>query len=83
MDYNRLRAEHRKLQKHLATIRHERFQPLEVRETVKRLRKGEAVTFDLYRTKAEKLQLLQAAMDTYDSDIIQRVRFLFLLVIIY
>ncbi|PAV69142.1 hypothetical protein WR25_05792 isoform B [Diploscapter pachys] len=73
LDYSRLRAEHRKLQKHLETVRHERFRPLNVKETIRRLMRGDPVSLDLYRTKAEKMELLDSAIDHVDSQVIQPV----------
>lgn len=70
LDYARLRLEHKKLQKHFENIRKERFQPLPVKDTIKRLKKCQPVSLDLYKTKKQKLDLLEVALDSLDHDII-------------
>uniref|UniRef100_A0A1I7XMD6 Vps16_C domain-containing protein n=1 Tax=Heterorhabditis bacteriophora TaxID=37862 RepID=A0A1I7XMD6_HETBA len=73
LDYSRLRAEHRKLQRHLETVRHDRFRALDVKEAVRHMLKGDPVSLDLYRSKKDKMQLLDAAIDIVDGNVIQTV----------
>ncbi|KAI1704636.1 spermatogenesis-defective protein 39 [Ditylenchus destructor] len=70
LDYSRLKSEHKKLQKHFENIRKERYNPLPVYEAVKRLRQCQPVSLDLYKSKQDKLNLLEAALDTCDHDVI-------------
>ncbi|KHN76831.1 Spermatogenesis-defective protein 39 [Toxocara canis] len=73
LDYSRLKSEHRKLQKHLEQIRHDRFRAADPVLTIRRLLKGEPVTMDLYRSKKEKLELLDEALDSFDGNVITAV----------
>lgn len=70
LDYSRLKSEHRKLQKHLEQVRLERYRAADPEITVRRLLRGDPVTLDLYRSKKEKLNLLDAALDSYDGNVI-------------
>uniref|UniRef100_A0A915PVG5 Vps16 C-terminal domain-containing protein n=1 Tax=Setaria digitata TaxID=48799 RepID=A0A915PVG5_9BILA len=70
LDYSRLKSEHRKLQKHLEQVRLERFRAAESEVTVRRLLRNDSVSLDLYRSKKEKLDLLEAALDSYDGNVI-------------
>ncbi|KAK0410698.1 hypothetical protein QR680_005282 [Steinernema hermaphroditum] len=73
IDFSRLKSEHKKLQRHLENVRSERFRPPDVEESIKRLLRCEPVPLDLYRTKAQKLELLDAAIRAIDSDVILTV----------
>ncbi|VDM66874.1 unnamed protein product, partial [Strongylus vulgaris] len=79
LDYSRLRAEHRKLQRHLEAsqfflaVRHDRYRAPEVKEAVRRLLKGDPVSLEWYRSKEEKVQLLDAAIDIVDGNVILAV----------
>ncbi|CAJ0933451.1 unnamed protein product, partial [Mesorhabditis belari] len=75
IDYNRLKNEHRKLQRHFEMIRAERYKAPDVRETTRRLFMNEPVTLDLYKSKAEKLALLDAAIEMIDGNVILAVVF--------
>uniref|UniRef100_A0A915ECV5 Vps16 C-terminal domain-containing protein n=1 Tax=Ditylenchus dipsaci TaxID=166011 RepID=A0A915ECV5_9BILA len=70
LDYSRLKSEHKKLQKHFETIRKERYKAIPVYEAVKRLGKCQSVSLDLYKSKQDKTNLLEAALDSLDHDII-------------
>ncbi|VDN17172.1 unnamed protein product [Gongylonema pulchrum] len=81
LDYSRLKSEHRKLQKHLEVfvlnqVRLERYRAADPEVTIRRLLRGDSVTLDLYRSKKEKLNLLDAALDSYDGNVIIAVSFL-------
>ncbi|KAI6219604.1 Spermatogenesis-defective protein 39 [Aphelenchoides fujianensis] len=69
-DYARLKAEHHKLQRYLEHVRHERFQPLPVAEAIKRLRACRNVSLDFYRSKQQKVELLDAAVASLSDDIV-------------
>ncbi|EYC36258.1 hypothetical protein Y032_0914g3028 [Ancylostoma ceylanicum] len=73
LDYSRLRAEHRKLQRHLEAVRHDRYRAPDVKEAVRRLLKGNPVSLEWYRSKEEKVQLLDAAIDIVDGNVILAV----------
>ncbi|VDN05054.1 unnamed protein product [Thelazia callipaeda] len=73
LDYSRLKAEHRKLQKHLEQVRLERYRPSDPEVTVRRLLQNDPVSLDLYRSMNEKLDLLEAALDSYDGNVILAV----------
>ncbi|GMT10459.1 hypothetical protein PFISCL1PPCAC_1756, partial [Pristionchus fissidentatus] len=73
LDYNRLRAEHRKLQKHLETVRNDRYRALDVNETVRRMLTGDTVSLDLYKSKEDKMRLLDAAIAIVDHHVILAV----------
>ncbi|KAK5978209.1 Spermatogenesis-defective protein 39 [Trichostrongylus colubriformis] len=73
LDYSRLKAEHRKLQRHLEAVRHDRYRAPDVREAVRRLLKGDPVSLEWYRSKEEKVQLLDAAIDIVDGNVILAV----------
>ncbi|VDL76168.1 unnamed protein product [Nippostrongylus brasiliensis] len=111
LDYSRLKAEHRKLQRHLEeteipeafplfkkketvlvhlleqlqpqlcksetnhhqAIRYDRYRAPDVKEAVRRLLKGDPVSLEWYRTKLEKIQLLDAAVDVVDGNVILAV----------
>lgn len=51
-------------------VRHERYRPAEPSVTVRRLICGEPVSFDLYRSKEDKMDLLDAAVDSLDGNAI-------------
>lgn len=68
LDYSRLKSEHRKLQRHLEQVRHERFRAADPEMTIRRLLKGEPITLDLYRSKKQKLELLDSAIDSFDGN---------------
>lgn len=70
LDYSRLKSEHRKLQRHLEQIRFERYRPADPEITVRRLQCGESVALDLYRSKKEKLNLLDTALDSFDGNVV-------------
>ncbi|ETN76791.1 hypothetical protein NECAME_11426 [Necator americanus] len=73
LDYSRLRAEHRKLQRHLEAVRHDRYRAPDVKEAVRRLMKGDPVSLEWYRSKEEKVQLLEAAIAIVDGNVILAV----------
>uniref|UniRef100_A0A1I8AKW0 Vps16_C domain-containing protein n=1 Tax=Steinernema glaseri TaxID=37863 RepID=A0A1I8AKW0_9BILA len=73
IDFSRLKAEHKKLQRHLENVRSEKYRAPDVEESIKRLSRCEPVPLDLYRTKAQKLELLDAAIRAIDSDVILTV----------
>ncbi|XGW07468.1 hypothetical protein V3C99_010556 [Haemonchus contortus] len=73
LDYSRLKAEHRKLQRHLEAVRHDRYRAPDVKEAVRRLLKGDPVSLEWYRSKEEKVQLLEAAIDIVDGNVILAV----------
>uniref|UniRef100_F1L335 VPS33B-interacting protein n=1 Tax=Ascaris suum TaxID=6253 RepID=F1L335_ASCSU len=73
LDYSRLKSEHRKLQKHLEQVRHDRFRAADPVLTVRRLMNGEPVTMDLYRSRKEKLDLLDEALNSFDGNVITAV----------
>ncbi|KAJ1366766.1 hypothetical protein KIN20_027522 [Parelaphostrongylus tenuis] len=73
LDYSRLKAEHRKLQRHLEAARYDRYRAPDVKEAVRRLLKGDPVSLEWYRSKEEKLQLLDAAIDIVDGNVILTV----------
>ncbi|CAI4222536.1 unnamed protein product [Auanema sp. JU1783] len=73
LDYSRLKEEHRKLQRFLDDVRHKRFTAVGVHEAVRRLLKGEPVSLEFYRSKNDKVQLLDAAIDMVDGNVIQTV----------
>uniref|UniRef100_A0A8R1Y225 Vps16 C-terminal domain-containing protein n=1 Tax=Onchocerca volvulus TaxID=6282 RepID=A0A8R1Y225_ONCVO len=70
LDYSRLKSEHRKLQKHLEQVRLERYRAADPEITVRRLLRNDPVSLDLYRSKKEKLDLLEAALESYDGNVI-------------
>ncbi|KAK6058442.1 hypothetical protein COOONC_03988 [Cooperia oncophora] len=74
LDYSRLKAEHRKLQRHLEAVRHDRYRAPDVKEAVRRLLKGDPVSLEWYRSKEEKIQLLDAAIDIIDGNVILAVQ---------
>uniref|UniRef100_A0A0M3J6G6 Spermatogenesis-defective protein 39 (inferred by orthology to a C. elegans protein) n=1 Tax=Anisakis simplex TaxID=6269 RepID=A0A0M3J6G6_ANISI len=76
LDYLRLKSEHRKLQNHLEHVRHERFRAADPLLTIRRLLTGEAITMDLYRSKREKLELLDEALRSFDGNAITVILFL-------
>ncbi|KAI6199714.1 Spermatogenesis-defective protein 39 [Aphelenchoides besseyi] len=69
-DYARLKTEHNKLQKYLEHVRHERFQPLPVTDAIKRLRSCRNVSLDFYKSKQQKIELLDAAVGSMNDDIV-------------
>ncbi|GMR58983.1 hypothetical protein PMAYCL1PPCAC_29178 [Pristionchus mayeri] len=73
LDYNRLRAEHRKLQKSLEIVKKDRFRALDVEEAVRRMLTGETVSLDLYKSKNDKMKLLDAAISIGDHHVILTV----------
>uniref|UniRef100_A0A7E4UV39 Vps16_C domain-containing protein n=1 Tax=Panagrellus redivivus TaxID=6233 RepID=A0A7E4UV39_PANRE len=73
LDYSRLKSEHRKLQRHLEFVRAERFKPPSPEEAVRRLCACQPVALDFYRSRQNKVDLLDAALVTLDRDVIVRV----------
>ncbi|TKR60479.1 hypothetical protein L596_027721 [Steinernema carpocapsae] len=73
IDFSRLRSEHRKLQQHLENVRADRFRAVDVEETIRRLMRCEPVALDFYRSKQEKLDLIDAAIRAIDTDVILTV----------
>ncbi|CCD72490.1 Spermatogenesis-defective protein 39 [Caenorhabditis elegans] len=73
LDYNRLRQEHRKLKDQHEVLRHERFQPLTIEASIKRMLQGHTVTLDYYRSLRDKTQLLKQAVATYDNNTIFKI----------
>ncbi|CAJ0586224.1 unnamed protein product, partial [Mesorhabditis spiculigera] len=73
LDFSRLRAEHRKLQRHCEALRADRFRPPDISETIGRLFKNEPVSLDLYKSKKDKLALLDAAISFVDGNVILAV----------
>ncbi|CAB3396838.1 unnamed protein product [Caenorhabditis bovis] len=73
LDYSRLKSEHRKLQQHLETVRHDRFRPLSVEKAVERMIHGNEVSLDCYRSYREKQALLNCAVNSFDSNTIFKV----------
>uniref|UniRef100_A0A0K0DPD8 Vps16_C domain-containing protein n=1 Tax=Angiostrongylus cantonensis TaxID=6313 RepID=A0A0K0DPD8_ANGCA len=76
LDYSRLKAEHRKLQRYLEVVyavRYDRYRAPDIKEAVRRLLKGDPVSLEWYRSKEEKLQLLDAAIDIVDGNVILTV----------
>ncbi|KJH40622.1 hypothetical protein DICVIV_13419 [Dictyocaulus viviparus] len=73
LDYSRLKSEHRKLQRHLEALRYDRYRAPDVKEAVRRLLKGDPVSLEWYRSKEEKMQLLDAAIDIVDGNVILTV----------
>ncbi|CAG9532506.1 unnamed protein product [Cercopithifilaria johnstoni] len=70
LDYSRLKSEHRKLQKHLEQVRLERYRAADPELTIRRLLRNDSVSLDLYRSKKEKLDLLEAALESCDGNVI-------------
>ncbi|VBB31652.1 unnamed protein product, partial [Acanthocheilonema viteae] len=70
LDYSRLKSEHRKLQKHLEQVRLERYRAADPELTVRRLLRNDSVSLDLYRSKREKLDLLNVALESCDGNVI-------------
>ncbi|KHJ86509.1 hypothetical protein OESDEN_13736, partial [Oesophagostomum dentatum] len=54
-------------------VRHDRYRAPEVKEAVRRLLKGDPVSLEWYRSKEEKVQLLDAAIDIVDGNVILAV----------
>ncbi|CAI5451973.1 unnamed protein product [Caenorhabditis angaria] len=73
LDYSRLKAEHRKLQQHLETVRHDRFRPLNVEKAIERMIEGNEVSLDNYRSYNEKHQLIESASNVHDNNILFKV----------
>ncbi|CAD5232297.1 unnamed protein product [Bursaphelenchus xylophilus] len=73
LDYARLKSEHHKLQKYLDRVRSERFEPPSVETTIKRLRRCEPVALDFYKSKQDKTELLDEAINSQDTDVILTV----------
>uniref|UniRef100_A0A0R3S7C9 Vps16_C domain-containing protein n=1 Tax=Elaeophora elaphi TaxID=1147741 RepID=A0A0R3S7C9_9BILA len=73
LDYSRLKSEHRKLQKHLEQVRLERYRAADPELTIRRLLRNDPVSLDLYRSKKEKLDLLEAALESCDGNVITAV----------
>lgn len=59
----------------LQQLKRERYTAADPEVTVRRLRNGEPVTLDLYRSKKEKLELLSSALDSLDGNAINAVSF--------
>ena len=83
LDYNRLRQEHRKLKDQHEVLRHERFQPLTIESSIKRMLQGHIVPLDCYRSLRDKTLLLKQAVSTCDSNTIFKVSFFSYSVISY
>uniref|UniRef100_A0A8R1HLQ7 Uncharacterized protein n=1 Tax=Caenorhabditis japonica TaxID=281687 RepID=A0A8R1HLQ7_CAEJA len=73
LDYNRLRAEHRKLKDQHEILRHERFQPLTIDATIRRMIQGHSVSLDHYRSLRDKSELLRQAADTFDTNTVFKI----------
>lgn len=54
-------------------MRGERYRAPPIQETIKRIRSCEPVSLDLYRSKSDKIELLDAVIETLDRDAITRV----------
>lgn len=57
----------------LQQVRHDRFRAADPVLTVRRLMNGEPVTMDLYRSRKEKLDLLDEALNSFDGNVITAV----------
>uniref|UniRef100_A0A914VU44 Vps16 C-terminal domain-containing protein n=1 Tax=Plectus sambesii TaxID=2011161 RepID=A0A914VU44_9BILA len=73
LDHTRLKSEHKKLQIRYEQVRQERYHPPEIDETIRRLLRGESAILELYKTKHKKVQLLEAALDLRDGNVILAV----------
>ncbi|CAD5223721.1 unnamed protein product [Bursaphelenchus okinawaensis] len=73
LDYSRLKSEHHKLQKYLDKVRAERFEPPSVETTIKRLKRCDPVALDFYKSKQDKVELLDEAINSRDNDVILTV----------
>lgn len=54
-------------------VRYDRYRAPDIKEAVRRLLKGDPVSLEWYRSKEEKLQLLDAAIDIVDGNVILTV----------
>ncbi|PIO75069.1 hypothetical protein TELCIR_02912 [Teladorsagia circumcincta] len=57
-----------------SAVRHDRYRAPDVKEAVRRLLKGDPVSLEWYRSKEEKMQLLDAAIDIVDGNVILAVQ---------
>ncbi|CAP36333.1 Protein CBR-SPE-39 [Caenorhabditis briggsae] len=73
LDYNRLRQEHRKLKDQHEVLRHERFQPLTIEASIKRMLQGHVVPLDGYRSLRDKTLLLKQAVASHDTNTIFKI----------
>lgn len=64
LDYTRLKAEHRKLKEYFEADYKNRFKPLPIKETVRRLCNCEPTSLDLYISKKDKLDLLDEGRES-------------------
>jgi hypothetical protein len=74
LDYARLKAEHRKLKKYFENAYENRYKTPPISETIRRISRCENVTLDFYRSKKEKTDLLDAALELDDWDVIVTVK---------
>uniref|UniRef100_A0A914L9Z3 Uncharacterized protein n=1 Tax=Meloidogyne incognita TaxID=6306 RepID=A0A914L9Z3_MELIC len=70
LDYSRLKAEHRKLKKYFEADYKNRFKPLPMNETVRRLCNCEPTSLDLYISKKDKLDLLDEGLESRNWDVV-------------
>ncbi|CAK5074147.1 unnamed protein product [Meloidogyne enterolobii] len=70
LDYSRLKAEHRKLKKYFEADYKNRFKPLPINETVRRLCNCEPTSLDLYISKKDKLDLLDEGLESGNWDVV-------------
>uniref|UniRef100_A0A0N5AJU2 Vps16_C domain-containing protein n=1 Tax=Syphacia muris TaxID=451379 RepID=A0A0N5AJU2_9BILA len=70
LDYMRIKSEHHRLQKHLDQVKRDRYNAADPEVTVSRLRNGEPVSLDLYRSHLQKMNLLEAALSSLDGNAI-------------
>ncbi|CAK5032430.1 unnamed protein product [Meloidogyne enterolobii] len=70
LDYSRLKAEHRKLKKYFEADYKNRFKPLPINETVRRLCNCEPTSLDLYISKQDKLDLLDEGLESGNWDVV-------------
>uniref|UniRef100_A0A914LD61 Uncharacterized protein n=1 Tax=Meloidogyne incognita TaxID=6306 RepID=A0A914LD61_MELIC len=70
LDYSRLKAEHRKLKKYFEADYKNRFKPLPINETVRRLCNCESTSLDLYISKKDKLDLLDEGLESGNWDVV-------------
>lgn len=70
LDYARLKSEHRKLKKYFENAYDNRYRTPSVTETIRRLARCEPVPLDFYKSKKEKWDLLDAALELDDWDVV-------------
>lgn len=77
LDYARLKSEHRKLRKYFENADANRYKTPSVTETIKRLSRCEPVALDFYRSKQEKMCLLDTALELNDWDVVVTILLFF------